>query len=99
MGLANSLALKLTGIDASVKNVEGGTITRNKKGDLTGILKDNAMTLVFNKLPPPSDEAIDRALSEAMKYFASHGVTSVHEVWDPADDEGYAEGLACIYRR
>lgn len=93
MGLANSLALKLATIDKSVKNVEGGAIVRNKAGELTGIFKDNAMNLIFNQLPPPSNEAIDNALVAAMKYLNSNGVTSVHAVWDESDATGYLEGI------
>ena len=80
MGLANSAALKIAGVDRSVKDIEGGTIVRNEAGELTGILKDNAMDLIFNKIPSQSDEEIDDALLAAMKYFASNGVTSIHAV-------------------
>ena len=93
MALANSLALKLTTIEKSVENVDGGIIIRDKAGELTGVFKDNAMNLIFNKLPPPSSEAIDNALSVAMNYMASNGVTSVHALWDESDAVGYPEGI------
>src|SRR5690606_24102625 len=43
MGLANSKALELAGVDADTRDVEGGEIVRNADGEPTGILKDNAM--------------------------------------------------------
>jgi len=89
MALANSLAMKLAGIDRKVKDVAGGTIERDASGDLTGIFKDNAMDLISVKIPEQSAEEIDRALVTAMKYLASNGVTSVHAV----DAAAYADGL------
>ena len=80
MALANSAALKIAGIDNSVKNVVGGTIVRDLKGNLTGIFKDNAMDLVLKKIPPPSPIQLSKALQAAMTYAASNGVTSVHHV-------------------
>lgn len=80
MCLANTAALKIAGIDNLVKNVAGGTIVRDKKGKVTGVFKDNAMNLVFRFVPDPSDEQKDNALTSAMNYVASNGVTSVHNV-------------------
>jgi predicted amidohydrolase YtcJ len=89
MGLANSAALKIAGVDRKVKDVEGGTIVRNEAGELTGIFKDNAMDYIFNRIPSASDEQIDKALLAAMNYFASNGVTSVQAV----DAASYADAI------
>jgi len=80
MCLANSLALKLAGVTDQVKNMEGGTIIRNKKGQLTGVLKDNAMNLVNQVVPDFSDDQKDKALKAAMNYVAAQGVTSIHNM-------------------
>ncbi len=80
MCLANSAALKAAGISEHVKNVEGGTIGRDKKGRLTGIFKDNAMDMIYANVPAPSVEQEDHALQAAMKYVAERGVTSVHNM-------------------
>ncbi|MRR18762.1 amidohydrolase [bacterium] len=92
MALANSLAMKLAGVDRSVKDASGGTIERDSRGELTGIFKDNAMDLIFAKIPEQSDEEVDRALVAAMNYLASNGVTSVHAV----DAASYADGIARV---
>ncbi len=89
MGIANSLALKLAGVDRKVKNIEGGTIVRDDAGELTGVFKDNAMDLIFNKIPGFSDEQTDNALIAGMNYLSSNGVTSVHAV----DAGGYADAI------
>jgi predicted amidohydrolase YtcJ len=80
MSLANTAALKLAGLTNSVRDVAGGTIIRDKKGNLTGIFKDNAMNLINKVVPQPSDEQEDKALEAAMDYVAARGVTSVHNM-------------------
>jgi predicted amidohydrolase YtcJ len=92
MGLANSAAMKLAGIDRKVKDVKGGTIVRNEAGDLTGIFKDNAMDYIYSRIPSASGEQVDKALLAAMNYFASNGVTSVHAV----DAAGYADAIGRV---
>lgn len=68
---------------------------RGPDGRLTGIFKENAMDLVSVKIPPPSEEEIDRALTAAMHYLASNGVTSVHAV----DGAEYAGALKRLQQR
>jgi predicted amidohydrolase YtcJ len=80
MSLANTAALKAAGIDDKVKDVDGGTVVRNK-GRITGIFKDNAAGYVDKVVPAPPDELEDRALDTAMAYVASKGVTSVHHMF------------------
>jgi len=89
MGIANSLAMKLAGIDRGVKDIGGGTIVRDEAGELTGVFKDNAMDLIFNKVPSFSDEQTDNALIAGLNYLTSNGVTSVHAV----DAGGYADAI------
>jgi len=95
MALANTLAMKLAGIDLKVKDVSGGTIERDSRGEPTGIFKDNAMDLISVRIPDPTDEEVDRALMAAMNYLASNGVTSVHAV----DGAGYADDIARVRAR
>jgi len=80
MGLANSTALKLAGIDKSTPNPEGGIIERGDDGYPTGILKDSAMELINRVIPEPTDEEYRTALSLAMKEANRYGVTSVHDM-------------------
>jgi len=79
MSLANSAALKAAGIDDKVKDIPGGAIVRNK-GKVTGIFKDNAMGLIDKAVPPYAEAQEDQALDTAMRYVASKGVTSVHNM-------------------
>lgn len=87
MGLANSAALEIAGIDRNTKDVAGGEIARDAKGNPTGALKDNAMALIERVVPAPSQELQDRALQAAMRYVNARGVTSVHNMgaWDDVE--------------
>jgi len=77
MSLANGAALRAAGITKATAEVTGGTIVRDAQGEPTGILKDNATSLVNRVQPNPSPEEEDRALDAAMRYIAGNGVTSV----------------------
>jgi predicted amidohydrolase YtcJ len=80
MCLANSLALKLAGVDSKTKDVPGGVIVRDAQGNPTGILKDAAQTLVERVIPPPSQEQIIAAVKAAETYANANGVTSVQDM-------------------
>jgi len=84
MALANSAALEAAAVDASTGDVEGGEIVRGADGRPTGVLKDNAMSLVARVVPEPTDDQVDRALDAAMAHVAERGITSVHHMgsWD-----------------
>ncbi|MCU0635314.1 MAG: amidohydrolase, partial [Gemmatimonadaceae bacterium] len=84
MALANSAALRAAGLTRAVADVAGGEIVRDGAGELTGVLKDNAMELVDRVVPPPSSDESWRALDAAMRHVAAQGVTSVHHMgtWD-----------------
>lgn len=80
MGLANSRALQLAGVDAETPDVAGGAIVRDANGRPTGILKDNAMPLIAEAMPEPTDRQLEQYLAAAMQYVAGNGVTSVHDM-------------------
>ena len=78
--LANSAALRAAGITRDTRDVPGGEIVRDERGEPTGILRDNATSLVARVVPDPLDAQEDAALDAAMKYVAEQGVTSVHNM-------------------
>ncbi len=90
MALANANALKLAGVDRSTPNVPGGEIVRDKDGNPTGILKDEAVSLVEKVIPPESERELDADMRSAMNEAAAHGVTSVQNLWDSPGDTGSA---------
>ncbi len=81
MSLANSIALKLAGIDKNTANPAGGEIVKDPKtGEPTGVLKDEATNLVTNVIPPPSQNELDECLERAVQHAFEHGVTQVHDM-------------------
>ncbi len=80
MSLANSVALKMAGVDKNTKDVPGGVIVRDAEGNPTGILKDAAQGLVQRVIPPPSESQIIEAVRAAQTYANAQGVTSVQDM-------------------
>jgi len=80
MCLANSLAMRLAGVDRNTQDVSGGEIVRDSHGEPTGIFKDNAKSLIERVIPPPSREYIRECLLAAQDYAAENGVTSIHDM-------------------
>jgi predicted amidohydrolase YtcJ len=79
MALANSLALRLAGINHETRDPEGGTIIRDASGEPTGILKDNAEELVSRVIPEASREMNLRAARAALAEAARRGVTTIQD--------------------
>ncbi|MBI3949523.1 MAG: amidohydrolase [Acidobacteria bacterium] len=81
MGLANSLALQLAGITRETPDPPGGVIVRDlNSNELTGILKDAAMSLVQRIIPPPGQDEMDDAMRAALREAARLGLTSTQDV-------------------
>lgn len=85
MALANSAALRAASVTRATRDVSGGEIVRDARGEPTGILKDNAQDLVARVVPEPPPELQDRALDTAMTYVAAQGVTTVHNMGSWSD--------------
>lgn len=91
MALANSVAMKLAGVDKGVKDVEGGEIIRDVSGNPAGIFKDAAMSYFNRVIPePPFEQKLEAALA-ATDHAASLGVTSVQDMSAGTDIGVYQE--------
>ena len=80
MGLANGLALAAAKVSKGTPEVDGGVIVRDKHGEPTGLLKDNAQGLIDDAVPDPPAAVADKAFDAAMSYFAERGVTSAQNM-------------------
>jgi hypothetical protein len=76
---ANTKAMQLAGLEANIKNLDGGKIIRDEKGKPTGIFIDNAMDLITGAIPKASEKDILRYTKKAQTLLNSLGVTSVHD--------------------
>ncbi|MCC7309265.1 MAG: amidohydrolase [Acidobacteria bacterium] len=80
MALANSLAMKLAGVDRNVKDVAGGEIVRDAAGNPTGVFKDAASGYIEKVIPAwPFEQELEIAQA-ATDHAASLGVTSVQDM-------------------
>lgn len=78
-GWANSLALTEASVSAHSREPEGGRIERDERGEPTGILFENAMTLVANAIPDPQPEELAETLKLARATLWKLGITGVHD--------------------
>ena len=80
MMVCNGLALKLGGVDKNTPDPAGGVIVRDSAGNPTGVLKDEAMDLVWKVRPPRTKEEIVAGLKAAVAHATKNGVTSVQDL-------------------
>lgn len=76
--LANSAALKLANIDRNTPDPKGGIILRDENGDATGLLKGNALNLVLNVIPQPSDDELMEQFLLAQEHALRLGLSKIH---------------------
>jgi len=83
-GWANTAAMKLAGIEASIEDPEGGRILRDAGGLPTGILLESAMHLVENILLEPSEDENIESILLAQSSLNQYGITTIHDFdsWD-----------------
>ncbi len=82
MTFANSLALKLAGIDKSTPDPTGGEIERDDEGNPTGIMKEAAKALIEKVIPPTPHHELDAAFERSQALALSLGVTQIHNVYN-----------------
>lgn len=75
----NSKALSLAGIDRNTPSPSGGEIVKDAAGEPTGLLIDNAVYLVTDKISKPTIEEKSEYLAVASEHLVALGITSVHD--------------------
>jgi predicted amidohydrolase YtcJ len=76
----NSRALKLSGVGRDTPDPPRGHIERDDKtGEPSGTLRESAMGLVAQKMPPPSVEEYREGLRRGLERANSFGITSIQE--------------------
>lgn len=76
----NKKVLEIAGITKETEDPPGGKIIRDKDGNATGILVDNAQGLISKHIPPASDEEVEEAVYRAVTEWPKYGITSVQEM-------------------
>jgi hypothetical protein len=85
MAIVNSKVLALAGINKDTPNPEGGLIEKDANGEPTGIIKDNALSLIRKMLPPATDEKNARTFDVGVQEALKNGVTQIHEMSENAE--------------
>jgi predicted amidohydrolase YtcJ len=75
----NQLALAKAGITATSEARVGGEIVRDKNGNPTGILLNNASDVFDDVIPPPTSAELVKSTRRAMLEMAKRGFVGVHE--------------------
>lgn len=79
-GVFNSQALKEAGIDRYTPAPEGGCIRkRERTGEPLGILEERAFFAACEKIPMPSLKETLKGIRQAVRLYASRGITTVQE--------------------
>jgi predicted amidohydrolase YtcJ len=78
-GVANSFALRLAKISSEMKDPKGGTIDRDASGHPTGVLKEEAMSVVTSLIPPYTKDQQRNGLLKMMADFNSEGMTAAKD--------------------
>jgi predicted amidohydrolase YtcJ len=87
----NSAALARAGIGADTKAPAGGVIDRDERGQPTGLLRETAMGLINQVLPPPTVADYEAMIVAALRHQLSLGITS-------SADCGVSPELLDVYR-
>jgi predicted amidohydrolase YtcJ len=79
--VANSVALKLAGIDKTTQNPWRGQIAKDKNGIPTGVLYNEASNLVRNVIPMEQAgntiESAQTDIKRALKEYQKYGITTI----------------------
>ncbi len=74
--VVNSKALEIIGVTKDTPQIPGGRFELGADGEPNGIFRENAMDLVYSKLPEPTKEDIKKMILAASAALNSYGVTS-----------------------
>ena len=75
--VCNSKALEIAGIHKNTPQPQGGAFDVDSQGQPTGILRENAMNLLQDFYPQPSESSLKEAIIQGAQYALSQGITSV----------------------
>ena len=84
----NSRALQLAGITADTPDPDMGVIDRDESGQPTGILRELAINLVRQVIPPATADETYQAMRRAMADVHRLGLTGVHDMRIMGGEDG-----------
>ena len=96
--VANSAALEAAGIDSNTENPPSGVIDRDADGQPTGVLRELAINLVRQTIPPPDEATATANLLATAADLHRLGIVAVHDQRMKDHDEEGREALR-LYTR
>jgi len=86
LGVANSRALQLAGISRETTVDSGKVDLDEATGEPNGILRENALGLVWKAIPKPNPKELEQACISACKKAVKAGLTCVHWIVGSAEE-------------
>ncbi|MFM1871373.1 MAG: hypothetical protein RL398_795 [Planctomycetota bacterium] len=76
----NSRLLEVCGVTAATEDPEGGRVQRRAGGrEPNGVFEENAMMLVFGRLPKTGPEQAMELLTKGLMHYAAAGITTAQD--------------------
>ncbi len=91
--IVNSYAMEKAGITAATE-IAGGEVRTLENGEATGLLIDNAQSLVAGLVAAPSPARKEEAYRKASEVYAAYGWTGIHSMSVDPDNVEMMERLA-----
>lgn len=90
--VANSIAMEVCGVNRHTKQIEGGSMDLDDRGEPNGIFRENAIELIYKNMPKKDVNSIKEAILAAQEKALSCGLTSVQtDDLQSASGAGYRE--------
>ena len=94
MGVANSRALEIMGIDCDTPAPEGGIIGHNPDGTLNGYLEETAFTLNTSVIKQPDYNHMVNCIQQAENIYFRYGITTVQDGFTGEKEWGLLQKLS-----
>jgi len=88
LAAANSVALRMAGINSKTSDPPDGRIERDHTGEPTGILRELAINLMREAIKPPETTQMVQAYQDGIKALHRRGITGIHDIRLMADTDG-----------
>ena len=79
IAVANSVALKIAGLNRNSKDIPGGQADRDSSGELTGIVRESTKDAFYKVIPPISAAKRRQAIELVLAEAAQWGLTSAQD--------------------
>lgn len=94
MGVANTMALSIMGIDKNTPDPEGGRIGRNADGSPNGYLEETAFTANTAVIKQPDYQDMCRFAAKAQEMYFKYGITTIQDGFTGLKEWGLLKKLS-----